>query len=530
MSKNLQYENAAEFVRSFQEGKISHYSFLKRATTVFGSRALANVALAACVPTQPDGVSLSTVTNEESNSESKYIITAEDVEELRTRFQGNLILPDDSGYDEARVLWNARFDKRPSLIAQCESVEDVQTIVRFAHEKNIGAAVRSGLHDMSGRCLIDNELSIDMTKMKGIEVDAERGVVRVQAGAQWREVTPAVQEFGFLAGGPMDSNVTVSGYGLGGGLNLFMRAHGLGCDNILSIDMVTADGELITVNENSHADLFWGMRGAGANFGVVTSMEYRLYPIKTVLAGSITWALSKDDPHSSAREIMKFLRDYNRTVPDEVTTFAYLLSDPDVGPIISIWTAYAGDVAEGEEILAPLRAFGEPIADDVREVTYEEQQTRVDFVAPPNRHYYYRTQLLQELNDATLDALIDEYVENTVPEIFVILEHFGGAIARVSEDATAFAGRDADYCLLFGGGTDTAAEMEQDIGPVIRSLGESMTPFTTGHAYINYLDSDEVARVPSAYGVVRYTRLQGLKMQYDPTNVFRFSQSIRPSS
>ena len=401
-------------------------------------------------------------------------------------------------------------------------------IVRFARERGLGATVRSGYHDMSGRCLADDEISIDLSQMQGVRVDPVKGTVRAQAGARWREVTREVQALGYAAGGPMDSRVTVSGYGLGGGLNLFMRCHGLACDNIVSLDLVTAAGELLTVDENTNPDLFWAMRGAGANFGVVTSIEYRLYPITTVLAGNVTWAFG-NDPSRGARELLTFLRDYNLTVPDEVTTFAYLLNDPSNGPVISIWMCYVGDISQGEEVLRPLRTFGSAIQDDVREVTYNEQQTRVDFVAPPGRFYYYRTQLLQKLDDDTLGALVNQYVEHTVPELFIILEHFGGAISRVPEESTAFAGRDADYCLLFGGGTDTAGGMEE-LSPVIRELGKAMTPFATGRAYINYLESDEMERIPSAYGDERYARLQAVKKKYDPTNFFRFSQSIEPAT
>lgn len=455
--------------------------------------------------------------------------TDADIAELRANFRGNIFLPDENGYDDARRLWNARFDKKPSLIAQCTGVADVMAIVRFARERGLGAAVRSGRHDMSGRCVADNEISIDLSQMQSVRVDPARGTLRAQAGARWREVTREAQALGYAAGGPMDSSVTVSGYGLGGGLNLFMRCHGLACDNIVSLDLVTAAGELLTVDENTHPDLFWAMRGAGANFGVVTSIEYRLYPIRTVLAGNVVWDVGSE-PRRGARELLGFLRDYNLTVPDEVTTFAYLLSDPSSRrPIISIWMCYVGDIARGEEVLRPLRTFGSAIVDDVREVTYEEQQTRVDFVAPPNRFYYYRTQLLRKLDDATLGALVDEYVQHTCPELFIILEHFGGAISRVPEDATAFAGRDADYCLLFGGGTDTASDMEK-LSPVIQGLGKAMVPFATGQAYINYLESDETERVPSAYGTQRYARLQAVKKKYDPTNFFRFSQNIEPES
>ena len=445
---------------------------------------------------------------------------------LRPLFKGQLLLPNTVGYDEARTLWNARFDKRPSLIARCASEEDVIEIIRFARERDLPAAVRSGLHDMSGRCLMDDEISIDMTQMNKIAVDPVRKTVKAQAGAIWRDVTAEAQKYGLATGGPMDSSVTVSGYGLGGGLNLFMRAHGLACDNIVSIEMVAADGRQLVVSEHSHPDLFWAMRGAGANFGVVTSMEYRLYEIDTVLAGSVTWRLG-DNPKTAARELLTHLRDYGLTAPDEVTTFTYLLSDPEAGPVISIWVCYLGDTAKGEEVLAPLRTYGSPVADDVREVPYAEQQTRVDFVAPDGRYYYYRTQLLAELNEETLGALADQFIEHTVPELFIILEHFGGAIARVSEDATAFAGRDADYCLLFGGGTDTAKQMER-LSPVIRELGEGMAPYATGKAYINYLDSDEVERVPHAYGTARFERLQAIKAKYDPHTMFRFSQSIMP--
>lgn len=451
-------------------------------------------------------------------------LAADAAEHLKPVFSGELIMPDDASYDEARTLWNARFDKSPSMIARCSSAEDVVKVVNFASERGLGATVRSGRHDLAGRCLMDDEISIDLTQMGKISVDPVKRSVRAEAGATWRNVTAEVQKHGLATGGPMDSNVTVSGYGLGGGLNLMMRKHGLACDNILSIEMVTSDGDQITVDKNQHADLFWAMRGAGANFGVVTALEYQLHPIPTVLAGSVTWALG-DDPVTDARGLLHHLRDYGLTAPDEVTTFTYLLNLPDVGPVISIWVCYTGDLEIGANVIEPLRSYGQPISDDVREVSYTEQQTRVDFVAPDGRHYYYRTQLLNRLDDSTLEALITQYVKHTVPELFIILEHFGGAIARVPEEETAFAGRDADYCLLFGGGTDTAVGMET-LGPVIRELGEALVPHASGRAYINYLDSDQVGAVPNAYGAERYAKLQDIKQRYDAQNMFRFSQSI----
>ncbi|MEM9523634.1 MAG: FAD-binding oxidoreductase, partial [Pseudomonadota bacterium] len=204
------------------------------------------------------------------------------------------LLPGDATYDEARTLWNARFDKYPSMIARCASVDDVVEIVNFARMRGLSAAVRSGRHDLAGRCVMDDEISIDLTQMGKITVDPQKRSVRAEAGAIWRNVTTEVQKHGLATGGPMDSNVTVSGYGLGGGLNLLMRAHGLGCDNVLSIEMVSSGGEQIKVDKDNHPDLFWAMRGAGANFGVVTAMEYRLHPIPKVLAGNVTWALGDD--------------------------------------------------------------------------------------------------------------------------------------------------------------------------------------------------------------------------------------------
>lgn len=459
----------------------------------------------------------------------EFDIVAEATRALSPSFRGALIGPQHADYDDARRFWSGRYDKRPGLIAGCVSPADVMDVVRFARGRGIPVSVRSGRHDLSGYSVIDRGLVIDASRMKGLRVDPTRRTVRAEAGVVWRELTREAQAFGLATGGAVAPDVTVTGYGIGGGQNLLQRRYGLGCDNIVSIDLVTADAELLTTSEAEHSDLFWAMCGAGANFGVVTSIEYRLHPVHTVLAGKIVYALG-DPPAARAREILSFLRDFNASAPDALTAYIYLMDEPAIGPSISLLLCCLGPIEEGEALLRPLRSFGPPAEDTVAPVSYGALQTMFD--AEPlvlkMIHPYYKTHFVKHLDDTVIAALSEAYVEHRASGFGAILEPFDGAVRRVSPLANAFPEREADYCVLLFGIWMDPANADASVRPV-RDTWKALAPFSTGRAYVNYLDDDELDRVPTAYGREIHERLRVLKKKYDPTNFFRANQNIEPA-
>jgi FAD/FMN-containing dehydrogenase len=453
------------------------------------------------------------------------------LQELRASLRGQLILPKDAEYDAARRIHNAMIDRRPALIVRCAGVADVVAAINFARRHEMVVAIRGAGHNVAGTSLCDGGLVIDLSRMKSVRVDHARGTARVEAGATWAEFNHELQVFGLAATGGFVGATGVSGLTLGGGLGWLVRKHGLSLDNLLSLDMVTAEGRVVTASASENVDLFWGVRGGGGNFGVATSFEFRVHPAGTVLAGMVL------HPLSTSASVLRFWREYEGTAPEELTNGALLfhapaeLALPDVlhrEGVVGLGGVYCGSVDVGGKVLRPLREFGPPAADIFQPMPYSAAQVMADFLWPAGSYNYWKSSYLTELSNAAIDTIVAHYAEAPSLQTIVVLEHNGdGAMSRVAEDATAFGHRRWPYNLLVTSVWRNAADAEANIAWT-RRFWNAMNPFLADAVYVNYLGDEGEERVRAAYGA-KYERLVALKNKYDPTNFFRMNQNIRPS-
>ena len=446
------------------------------------------------------------------------------VEALRARFRGDLLCSGDDGYDAARTVWNGMISRMPALISRCTGTADVMAAVTFAREHDLLVSVRGGGHSVAGFAACDGGLMIDLSGMKGIRVDPVGRTVRVDPGLTWGEFDRETQAFGLATTGGIVPSTGIAGVTLGGGFGYLMRRYGLACDNLLSVDIVTADGELRRASESANADLFWGIRGGGGNFGIVTSFEYQLHEVgPTVLGGLIL------HPFSAAREVLRFYRDLTATAPDDLTVYLACLTSPDGEPLIGFAVCYCGSLDHGEEIVRPLRAFGAPIDDSVGPISYVEMQGLDGPLYPPGRLNYWKSSFVHDLSDAAIDTMIAHFETVPSPISLIALEHLGGAVRRVGKDDMAFNERDAPYSFIITSEWTDPADSGKNIRWT-RDFWEAMRPFESEAAYVNYLGAEEQNRVRAAYGVEKYARLVSLKNRYDPTNLFRLNQNIAPTA
>jgi FAD/FMN-containing dehydrogenase len=441
---------------------------------------------------------------------------------LQESFRGPLLRPGDAEYDEARTVWNAMIDRKPAIIAQCTGTDDVIAVVNAAREHGLLLSIHGGGHNVAGNAVCDGGLMLDCSLMKGIAVDAEARTARAEAGVLWGEFDAATQEHGLATTGGTVSTTGIAGLTLGGGFGFLQRRFGLVCDNVVSVEIVTADGQLRTASANEHPDLFWAVRGGGGNFGVVTSIEYRLYPVgPTVLGGLIL------HPLSAARDVLRYFREFAQTAPDEFGSFVGFLTSPEGEPLLALVICYSGSLEEGETVLRPLRAFGAPAADLVGQTPYTAVQSLFDPAFPPGRRNYWKSSFMHELSDAAIETMVSHFEAVPSPLSAAGLEHFGGAVSRVGEGETAFGQRDMTYSLLIASEWTDPAENDANI-KWARDFWQAMQPYTRSAAYVNYLDAEEQDRVSAAYGN-NYERLVALKTAYDPANLFRMNQNIKPA-
>ena len=433
---------------------------------------------------------------------------------------GTVIRRGDATYDAARRLWNGMVDRSPAMIVRCGTTADVVSAVNYARENRLELAVRGGGHNAAGLALCDDGLVIDLSGMRAVSVDPETRTARAQGGALWRDFDAATHPHGLATTGGLISTTGVGGLTLGGGLGWLMRQHGLACDNVTAVEIVTADGTVRRASATENPDLFWGVRGGGGNFGVVTSFEFRLHPVRTLYAGMLVY------PGPRAPEVLRRYRDVAMAAPDELTVFAALMTAPDGMPIAAVLTAYNGPVSAGQAALKPLRDLG-PVADQVTEMPYPALQTMLDEGFPSGLQVYWRSDFLKALPDAAIDALCERFNAITSPLSALLIEQFGGAVARVPADETAFAQRDALFNLAVITRWTDPATADTHIGWA-RQSSESVQPFASGGVYVNYLGAEGADRVRAAYGA-KYDRLVALKQKYDPTNLFRTNQNIRPA-
>jgi FAD/FMN-containing dehydrogenase len=442
------------------------------------------------------------------------------IERLGDRLAGVLVLPGSAAYDGARKVWNGMIDRRPAAIVRCASADDVVEAVGFARERELLASVRGGGHNIAGAAVADRTLMIDLSGMKEIRVDARRRTAFAEAGLRLGDFDAATQALGLATTLGLNSDTGIAGLTLGGGLGRLARKHGLACDNLLAAEVVLADGRRLTASAEKHADLFWGLRGGGGNFGIVTGFRYALHPLgPTVLGGVVLWDFAR------AGEVLRFYRDFARGAPDEVSADVVFLT-ADGQKMLAVSATYAGPVEDGERALRPLRQYGPPAVDQIAPVGYGELQASADGFFTPGRRYYWKAQFLAGISDAAIETLVAAYAAVPSPSCLLVLQHLGGAVARVPADETAYANRDAAFDCFPVAAWDDAAEDERHIAWV-RRWWEAMRPHGTGGVYVNNLGEEGQERVRAAYGV-NYDRLAALKARYDPANLFRLNQNIRP--
>jgi FAD/FMN-containing dehydrogenase len=448
--------------------------------------------------------------------------TVSSVEQFRQSFRGDLTVPGDAIYDEARRVWNGAIDKRPALISYCTDTNDVVQAVTFARSCSYLMAVRSGGHNVAGLSVCDDGIVIDLSRMKRIEVDPVRRVARAEAGLSLGEFDTATQAYGLATTMGVNSDTGIAGLTLGGGFGKLGRKHGLTCDNLIAAEIVTADGTPLRACASDHPDLFWGLRGGGGNFGIVTAFEYTLHPVgPALLVGSVLHR------YDQAREAIRFYDEFSGNASDEVSVDAALVTMPSGERFFSVSACYAGSPKSGEVALAPLMAFGSPVESRLAAIPYLQIQSNGDSIFPRGRRYYWKAQFLREISDAAIDALLDGYARAPSIPSLLVFQQVGGAIARVSRSESPYVNRDALYdCFPIAIWDDPAAD-DANI-QWARSLWNAVRPYSTGGVYANNLGDEGEDRVRDAYGE-NYARLVALKNKYDPANLFRLNQNIRPS-
>ncbi|HZD69664.1 MAG TPA: FAD-binding oxidoreductase [Actinomycetes bacterium] len=455
------------------------------------------------------------------------------VEDLDRRLRGDVVTPGDPHYEQARAIWNGQITRRPALIARCAGTADVIEAVRFARQWELPTSVRGGGHAVAGHALCDGGLVIDLSPMTAVRVDPVARTAHAQGGCLGVHLDRETQVLGLAVTGGIVSHTGIGGLTLGGGIGHLMRKLGLAIDNLRSCDVVTADGQLLVASEDDHADLLWGLRGGGGNFGIVTSFKYQLHPVgPEMLAGLLVW------PMGDAPAVLRGFRDYVAEAPDELGVMANLRLAPALPaipqelhgrPIVALVACYAGPVDAGEQVVRPLRGLGKPALDAIGPKPYVAHQQMFDAAFPHGRHYYWKSHKLPPLSDDAIEVIVAHAAAVIWPYSSVPIYTQGGAVARVPGDATAYPSRDAAHDINIVAAWEPGdPEPDRHIAWV-RDFWSALAPSSVG-AYVNYLSDEPDAVLASVYGRERYARLRALKRTYDPTNFFRFNQNIpRPS-
>lgn len=454
------------------------------------------------------------------------------LEDLAAGFAGRLVTPDDGDYESVRAIWNGQITTRPAVVAQCTGTADVIAAVRFAREHDIEVSVRGGGHSVAGLALTDGGMVIDLSLMNGVRADPIERRARVAGGALWSDADRETQAFGLGFTGGIVTHTGVGGLTLGGGIGHLMRKYGLTIDALRSCDVVTADGEFLVASEDDNADLFWGLRGGGGNFGVVTNFEFELYPVgPTVLAGLLAW------PMDQAPDVLRFFREFVADAPDEVGIMGNLRLAPPLPvvpeelhgkPIVGLVVCYVGPIEEAEEVLRPLREFQSPAVDGIMPKPYRAHQMMFDAAVPHGNHYYWKSWKLPPLDDDLIDVIVEHCSKITSPLATVPLFCQGGAVSRVEDDATAYAGRQAAHDLNI-----VTSWLPEDPEPDrhvqwVRDFYAAVEPWAQG-AYVNFLSDEEGDHLQRVYGEAKLSRLVSLKSKYDPTNFFHLNSNIPPN-
>ncbi len=458
-------------------------------------------------------------------------VRSRSLEGLRERFRGAVVGPEDETYEETRRIWNGAITKRPGAIARCRDAADVADAIRWARERDIEIAVRGGGHGVAGTALTEGGLVVDCSPMKRIGVDPAARTVKVEPGVLLGELCAATQRFGLVVPSGIVSHTGVAGLTLGGGIGWLMRRFGLTCDNLIEADVVTADGATVRATETENRDLLWGLRGGGGNFGIVTSFVFRCHPVgPTVLAGPVLWAAE------DAEAVLGFYREFALDEPEDLTTISFLRWAPPAPwvpeelrrrPVVIIAFCHAGSPEDGIRATEPMRRFGRPLLDAVQPRDLTGYHSFFDASVPHGLGYYWKSHYLQDLTSDAIGTLAGRGWEVESERSYTILFHMGGAVRAVDAEATAFEDRSAEFSPNINSVWEDLSD-PKDIGWV-RDLFHALEPASTGKAYINFMSDDEQDRVPEAFGRSKYARLVTLKQAFDPDNVFRLNQNIRPS-
>jgi FAD/FMN-containing dehydrogenase len=450
------------------------------------------------------------------------------VDSFTEQLRGQVLQPGDDGYDEARSVWNAMIDKEPALVARCTGAADVVAAVDFARDLDLRLAVKGGGHNVAGTALCDDGLVVDLSPMDTVRVDPDTQTAQVQAGATIGDLDHETQAFGLVTTGGIMSETGVAGLTLGGGLGYLARKYGLAHDNLRSMDVVTADGDLVTTSAEEHPELFWGLRGGTGNFGIVTSFEFELHELgPEILNVRLVY------PPDQIPETLQFYDEFMREAPNEVGCYAGILEgSPEYGlpeelhgvTLLAFRGLYAGDVSAGREAFRPLREFGDPIADMTQPVPYTEHQQQADELYCEGHRNYWKSNFYDEISDGFIETVTEYTTSIPSPYSTVFFEWMGGAIAERSHDATAFPHRDRAFAFTVAPKW-TDPERDEEHITWAREFHEALEPYAADGVYVNYLSDDETDRVPEAYGE-RYDRLRAVKREWDPNNLFRTNQNI----
>jgi FAD/FMN-containing dehydrogenase len=453
------------------------------------------------------------------------------LDEFKGRFRGNVLAPGDPDYEEVRQIWNAMIDRRPALIARCTSPEDVVQAVKFARQNDLVVSIRGGGHNIAGNAVCDDGLMIDLSLMKNVKVDPSARRARVDPGCILADFDAVAQQHGLATPLGINSTTGVAGLTLGGGFGWLSRKYGMTIDNLLSVNVVTAEGNQVHASENENADLFWGLRGGGGNFGIVTSFEFQLHPVgPNVLSGLIAF------PFSEAKSVITKFARFTETMPDELNVWMvtrqapplpFLSTEVHGKEIVVLALCYVGDPVEGERLIEPLRGFGSAHGEHVGVQPYTAWQQAFDPLLARGARNYWKSHNFSKLSDGVIDAIIEYAARLPSPHCEIFVGTIGGQTGRVSPDAMAYPSRDANYVMNVHGRWESAAEDQRCIAWA-RDFFAKSQPFASGGAYINFLTEDETDRVAFAYGPV-YRQLAELKKKYDPTNFFRMNQNIKPA-
>ncbi len=450
-------------------------------------------------------------------------VKPEAIAALGQMLRGRLLTAGDAEYGDARQIWNGMIDRSPSLIGRCIDTADVMHCVQFAREHGLLVSVKGGGHNVAGKAVCDGAFMIDLSLMNRVRVDQRGPTARAQGGAKWIDFDRETQAFGLATTGGTLSDTGIAGLTLGGGFGWLGGRYGMSCDNLVSADVVLADGRVVVAADDENPDLFWALRGGGGNFGVVTSFEYRLHPVSLVLGGGVF------HPLSEATNVLRFYGEFSADVPDELVTMGVLLHTPEGFPVAAIGACYNGPIDAGEKVLDPVRRFGSPLDDQLQPLPYGILQTIFDPAFPPGARYYWKAHLMGSVPQEAVEIMAEYYQRVPSPGTAVLFQQAGNAANRVPPEATAFSHRNARYDLVILSGWTDPADDDRNIAWT-RELWDALAPYSLGAIYVNSVVDDDEATVKTAYRDDTYRRLSELKAKYDPTNFFRLNPNIRPAT